>query len=72
MSCCSPNSHESSPLSSSMARSSVRDSRSTREKQTHRWSTRSCADFFEKVSVYGPYMMCETSDRGTVGRPVQE
>ena len=50
-----------------MARSSVRDSRSTSEKQTQRASTRSRAVFFEKVSVYGPKMMCETSERGTAG-----
>ena len=50
-----------------MARSSVRDSRSTSEKQTQRASTRSRAVFFENVSVYGPKMMCETSERGTAG-----
>ena len=45
----------------------MRDSRSTSEKQTQRASTRSRAVFFEKVSVYGPKMMCETSERGTAG-----
>ena len=55
-----------------MARSSVRDSRSTSEKQTQRASTRSRAVFFEKVSVYGPKMMCETSESGTAGTRTSE